>query len=134
MDFDSTEFDLARELGVERIELYTEPYAKAFGCHGWYSTRAADAPIAHEMHGRSTDRGTQEMTSKFAEAARRASELGLEINAGHDLNLENLAALIRAAPMIAEVSIGHALIADALEFGMANAIQKYLNVIREATK
>ncbi|HQY87829.1 MAG TPA: pyridoxine 5'-phosphate synthase [Tepidisphaeraceae bacterium] len=105
MDFDSTEVHFARELGAERIELYTEPFAKS-----------------------------PALAMQFGEATRKAIALGLGVNAGHDLNLENLGVLLKAAPMIAEVSIGHALIGDALEFGLAGAIKKYLSVIREATK
>jgi pyridoxine 5-phosphate synthase len=104
MDFDSTEFPLARRLGADRVELYTEPYAKRF------AAGETDAAV-----------------SDFADAARRAVDAGLDVNAGHDLNLHNLAPLIRAAPAIREVSIGHALIADALEHGLADTVRRYLS-------
>lgn len=104
MDFDSPDFSLAKQIGAKRIELYTEPYARIF------------------PHDRS-------IVKKFADAAKRAIDLGLEVNAGHDLNLENLGPLIEAAPEISEVSIGHALIADALEFGIAETVKKYLRAI-----
>src|SRR5262249_2373607 len=81
----------ARALGADRIELYTGPYAHAFG------TRDSKAILA--MH---------------REAAHVAREEGLEINAGHDLNLDNIPAYVRAVKGLAEVSIGHALISDAL--------------------
>ena len=93
---------LAKELGADRIELYTEPYAAAFAAG---DSRAADP---------------------YAAAARKAVESGLEVNAGHDLNLANLPPFLLAVPQVAEVSIGHALIADALEFGLAETVRKYL--------
>lgn len=94
---------MARELGADRVELYTEPYAAAFS-----AGRAAES-IA--LYGRAT-------------AAARAAGLG--VNAGHDLNLHNLARFLHGAGPIDEVSIGHALIADALELGMAGAVRRYL--------
>ena len=92
----------AADLGADRIELYTEPYAADFLKRG---------PAA---------------TGPFATAAEKAAEAGLAVNAGHDLNLPNLAALADAIPNLAEVSIGHALIADALEFGLADTVRQYL--------
>jgi pyridoxine 5-phosphate synthase len=94
---------VARDLGADRVELYTEPYAAAAA-----AGRAAES-IA--LYGR-------------AAAAARAAGLG--VNAGHDLNLDNLAAFVRGAGPIDEVSIGHALIADALELGMAETVRRYL--------
>jgi len=94
--------DLAKHLGVERVELYTEPYAAQFA--------AGDADAA----------------KPFAAAARRAQELGLGVNAGHDLNLQNLPLFVRVVPNVLEVSIGHALIADALEFGLPETVTRYL--------
>ena len=94
--------DLVTLLGVDRVELYTEPYAAAFA------------------------RGEADAADVYAAAARRAFELGLGVNAGHDLNLHNLAPFLRAVPNVAEVSIGHALIADALEFGLADTVRRYL--------
>jgi pyridoxine 5-phosphate synthase len=96
----------AAEVGADRIELYTEPYASAF------------------------DRGTAESgVAPFAETARRAAEFGLGVNAGHDLSRENLPVFLEAVPGVAEVSIGHALIADALEMGYAAAVRAYLAAI-----
>lgn len=94
---------MARDLGADRVELYTEPYAAAFA-----AGRAAES-IA--VYGRAT-------------AAARGAGLG--VNAGHDLNLHNLARFLHGAGPIDEVSIGHALIADALELGMAGAVRRYL--------
>ncbi len=87
--------------GTERIELYTEPFASLFN---------TDAPAAVEP---------------FVNAARIARDLGLGINAGHDLNLDNLRYFHQNIPWIEEVSIGHALIADALYLGLENSIQMY---------
>ena len=96
----------AKNIGADRIELYTEPYALAFG----------GEHISEELR-------------KYQAAADAASKVGLGINAGHDLNLENLGFFLRSVPGIMEVSIGHALISDALEFGLAKAVQKYLDAI-----
>lgn len=87
--------------GTDRIELYTEPYASGFN---------ADAASA---------------IAPFIRAAELAKEAGLGINAGHDLNLENLAYFHRNIPWILEVSIGHALISDAIYLGLENTIQMY---------
>ncbi len=94
---------VARELGAERIELYTEPYAVAA------QTAAAADSIA-----------------RYAEAAHAARHVGLGVNAGHDLNLQNLSAFLQGVGRVDEVSIGHALIADALELGIAEATRRYL--------
>lgn len=92
--------------GCDRVELYTEPYASAY-----HNDRIkAVAP--------------------FIETAKTAHECGLEINAGHDLNLENLRYFIEAIPWTAEVSIGHALISDALYLGLETTIREYLAQIR----
>jgi pyridoxine 5-phosphate synthase len=96
----------AADLGADRIELYTEPYARAFG------TGEQDAVLR-----------------RYVESARAAQAAGLGVNAGHDLNLGNLAVFVRAVPNVLEVSIGHALIADALEFGLGGAVRKYLDAI-----
>jgi pyridoxine 5-phosphate synthase len=98
-----------RALGADRIELYTESYASAYGT-------ASEA----------------EVRSRFAATAQAALALGLGVNAGHDLNRDNLTAFLREVPGVAEVSIGHALIADALELGYTATILDYLRCIREA--
>jgi len=89
-------------LGVDRIELYTEPYASAFA------------------------RGDKNAAAPYTAAAKRAGEVGLAVNAGHDLNLPNLPPFLQQVPNVLEVSVGHALIADALEFGLPNTVGKYL--------
>lgn len=96
----------ARALGADRVELYTEPYARAFGAPG------QDAVLA-----------------RYRAAALAAGRAGLGVNAGHDLNRGNLPAFLQAVPGVQEVSIGHALIADALEFGMAQTVRLYLDAI-----
>ena len=92
----------AAKTGTDRIELYTESYAKGFAAG---EKESAVAP--------------------FVTAAAVAKELGIGINAGHDLDRNNLAYLIKAIPYIDEVSIGHALICDALYLGLENTIQLY---------
>ena len=98
-----------REVGADRVELYTESYARAHG------TSSEPAVLA-----------------RFAAAARAAQREGLGINAGHDLNRANLADFLRGVPGVQEVSIGHALIADTLEMGITEAVRRYLNCIHEA--
>lgn len=93
--------DAAREIGTDRVELYTEPYATN------YPT------------------GPDEAIKEFVLAANHARELGIGLNAGHDLNLQNLHFLKEKIPFLAEVSIGHALISDALYYGLQNTIQMY---------
>ena len=99
----------AAELGADRVELYTEPYAQRFG--------TPEEPGA---------------LRQYAMAAEAALAAGLGVNAGHDLNRANLAPFLATVPGVDEVSIGHALIADALEFGLAAAVRMYLAEIRRA--
>ena len=97
----------AAGLGADRIELYTEPYARAFG------TAEQEAVLG-----------------RYAEAARAARRSELGVNAGHDLSMSNLPSFLRTVPKVLEVSIGHALISDALELGLAEAVRQYLGAIR----
>ena len=99
----------ARAIGADRVELYTESYAQAHGTPAQAERLAA-----------------------YAAAARAALAAGLGVNAGHDLNRANLADFLRAVPGVAEVSIGHALIADALEFGMLETVRAYRRCIDAA--
>jgi pyridoxine 5-phosphate synthase len=108
MDADAEAMALARAIGADRVELYTEPFAAAHG------TAQQAAQLA-----------------RFAGAARAAQVAGLGVNAGHDLSLDNLATLVAALPALAEVSIGHALIADALEQGYPATVRAYLAAIAE---
>lgn len=105
MEADPEQIHRAREIGAERIELYTEPYAAAF-------QRGDVEPVFQH----------------YAIAAQTAQALGLGVNAGHDLNLQNLGKFC-SIPGILEVSIGHALIADALEMGLSMAVKAYLQVL-----
>jgi pyridoxine 5-phosphate synthase len=97
----------ARTLGADRVELYTEPYARAHGT-------AAQA----------------QSLADYATAARAAVACGLGVNAGHDLNQDNLPDFIANVPGVLEVSIGHALIADAIEHGLARTVEGYTAAIR----
>jgi pyridoxine 5-phosphate synthase len=105
VDYDQPDLALARDLGADRVELYTEPYA--------------------EHHG--TARG-REILDGFRAAAARAQAAGLGVNAGHDLNLANLGDFL-TIPGILEVSIGHALTVECLEHGVATVIPRYLAII-----
>jgi pyridoxine 5-phosphate synthase len=102
---------MARDLGVDRVELYTEPYAAAF-----------------------VDGRASESIALYRKAAAAARTAGLGVNAGHDLNLHNLARFLHEAGPIDEVSIGHALIADALELGMAAAVGRYLQACTSTSR
>ena len=98
---------VAASLGADRVELYTEPYARAFGT----------PDEAREL-------------ARYRRAAEAAQRAGLGVNAGHDLNLANLPPFLAAVPGVDEVSIGHALIADALELGLATAVRRYVAAAR----
>jgi len=106
VDPDVVAIEGAAETRTNRIELYTEPYATLYPIE---RTKAVEP---------------------FMEAAKAAKKMGIEVNAGHDLNLENLNYLYKHIPHLAEVSIGHALIADALYLGLETTIQKYLACLR----
>jgi pyridoxine 5-phosphate synthase len=97
----------AADTGAQRVELYTGPYAAMYD---------DPAGAAREV----------ELLGKTADAAKA---LGLDINAGHDLTVDNLPAFIKRVPWLAEVSIGHGITADALEFGMAEAVQRFLGAL-----
>jgi pyridoxine 5-phosphate synthase len=103
MDADARAIPLAKAVGADRVELYTEPYAAAWGT---------------PQHA--------EQLRRFAAAAQAAHAAGLGVNAGHDLNRDNLPDFLAAVPGVLEVSIGHALVADALELGYAATVRAYL--------
>ncbi len=105
MDPDCAQISLAKAIGADRIELYTGPYAEVFA-HG------DSAAIARSLE-------------QHAAACAHADALGLGVNAGHDLNLHNLPALVQALPALAEVSIGHALTVDALHLGLKATLAAY---------
>jgi pyridoxine 5-phosphate synthase len=108
MDAEPAQMAAAKAVGADRVELYTEPYAAA-----WHSPQRAA------------------QLERFRVAAQAALDAGLGVNAGHDLNRDNLTAFLRAVPGVSEVSIGHALIADALELGYAATIADYNRCIEE---
>ena len=110
MDPDAEQIERARRSDADRIELYTGPYADV----------AAQRGLRHG--------DTTACLRRYRDAARRASALGLGVNAGHDLDRANLPAFL-AIGDIAEVSIGHALIADALVFGLAATVRRYAAIV-----
>ena len=112
MDTDLRQIDRAAAIGAERIELYTGPFAEAVRAHGVDSAEAGAS------------------FASFARAARHAQFVGLGVNAGHDLDLVNLQ-LFRRIDEVLEVSIGHALIGDALRIGLPAAVSAYLEVLRQ---
>lgn len=105
MDDDPAPMGLAKDVGADRIELYTGPYAEAF------------------QEGRA-----EYSLNRYRMAAEAALEVGLEVNAGHDLNLENLGPFLDTVPGVKEVSIGHALTVDALEMGWTTAVRRYADI------
>ena len=111
MDADVEQISLVPDTGAERIELYTEPYATAY---------------------REND-NLDSVWQQFADAAKKAQSLGLGVNAGHDLNLNNLAKFC-AIPDILEVSIGHALTAEALEMGFSQTVKEYIKILDSAAQ
>jgi len=106
VDADTRMIEGAKKIGADRIELYTEPYAA-----GYHANR-------------------EKVVKPYIVAANLAHELGLGINAGHDLDLKNLSYLKQSIPNLDEVSIGHALVCDALYFGLENTIQLYLRELQ----
>ncbi len=99
----------AAHLGFDAVELYTESYAKHYG---------GSVP-------------TSELLSPYVDTARVATDLGLLVNAGHDLNLANLGALHQHIPWLHEVSIGHALVSDALYLGLENTVRLYARILQK---
>lgn len=107
--FSKMDAKILKEIGIHRIELYTEAFAENF--------KGPDSV---------------DVISSYIEAAKVAREAGLGINAGHDLTSENLRVLVRHIPWVDEVSIGHALVCDALRVGMASAVKMYLDALKPA--
>lgn len=106
MDPVEEQLTLAQQLGADRIEFYTGPYA--------------------DHHGAKEGKA---ILASFAQAARHAASLGLGINAGHDLNQDNLADFCRRVPEVAEVSIGHAIVSEALWLGLGETIRRYRRIL-----
>jgi pyridoxine 5-phosphate synthase len=109
MDAEPSHMAWAKSVGADRVELYTEPFAAAWG------TPAQSTQL-----------------ERFAKAAQAALDAGMGVNAGHDLNRDNLTAFLKRVLGVQEVSIGHALIADALELGYSATIATYLRCIHAA--
>jgi pyridoxine 5-phosphate synthase len=99
--------EMAKKIGADRIELYTEPYASAF----------------------SSKNTLESVTAKFAASAAAADKIGLGVNAGHDLNLDNIGFFCKNVKPVMEVSIGHALIADAIDMGLAATVKAYIKIL-----
>lgn len=108
---DAEQIRYAKKLGADRIELFTGPYAKEFG-----------TPAGEEILG------------AHREAAALARKIGLGVNAGHDLDLKNLLTYVKAVKGLKEVSIGHALISDALYVGLKNSVKAYLKALDSRTR
>ena len=109
LDYDA-DMSMAAKTGTDAIELYTEPYAQAFA-----------------------SRDT-EILNLYAQAAQQAHQFGLQVHAGHDLNLENLSAFFAAVPEILEVSIGHAFTAEALWLGIEETTKQYLDITQQVNR
>jgi pyridoxine 5-phosphate synthase len=107
LDPDLAQVAAAAKVGTDRIELYTAPYAEAFGTSAQASVLAS-----------------------YREAARLAQSLGLGVNAGHDLSLLNLGAFLSEVPDVLEVSIGHAFICESLDYTLEGTLERYLAIIR----
>ena len=101
METDVAKIEVAKEIGTDRIELYTEPYARHY------------------------PQNRQQAIAPFVAAAKHASHIGLQLNAGHDLSLKNLRYFHENIPDVLEVSIGHALVCDALYLGLQKTIRRY---------
>lgn len=101
--------EAVKAVGADRIELYTESFARA------YADRARNQPVLHEG------------LEAYRETADKARALGIGVNAGHDLNLQNLATFLEYCP-VDEVSIGHALVVESLEMGMSEVLRRYLEI------
>lgn len=104
IDSDISQLDAAKDIGVDRVEIYTGPFAEAF------------------------EKNDEKTLASYRAAIEYANEINIEVNAGHDLNLKNLATLLSYGD-IKEVSIGHALISESLIYGIENTIQKYIKII-----
>jgi pyridoxine 5-phosphate synthase len=107
VDTDLDNLVAAKEVGTDRVEMYTKPYSDLYPTH------------------------PEEAVEPFVACARRAMELGLGVNAGHDLSLDNLAYLHKRIPDLAEVSIGHAVICEALYLGFETVVHRYLDILRK---
>ena len=110
IDTDLKMIEAAKETGTDRVELYTEEFAGQFAI------------------------GNKKAIIPYVKAAELAREIGLDINAGHDLSLDNISFFVEQIPFLKEVSIGHALIAESLYFGLENVINQYLYKLQSTSK
>jgi pyridoxine 5-phosphate synthase len=110
IDTDLKMIEAAKETGTDRVELYTEEFAGQFAI------------------------GNKKAIIPYVKAAELAREIGLDINAGHDLSLDNISFFVEQIPFLKEVSIGHALIAESLYFGLENVINQYLYKLQSASR
>lgn len=110
VDTDLNFIEAAKVTGADRIELYTESYAVNF------------------------EKGNKKEINKYVDASDFANNIGLGVNAGHDLNLENISFFVKEIPFLDEVSIGHAIICESLYLGLENVINMYLQKINNAIK
>lgn len=108
-DINADDLKLAAKMGADRVELYTDAYAKDYEANR-----------------------LKEGVTPYLEAGKRALEVGLEVNAGHALSLDNLSYLVENLPFIKEVSIGHALICEALKSGLIPIVKKYLKILNHS--
>jgi pyridoxine 5-phosphate synthase len=152
MDAEPEQMAAARALGADRVELYTEPYAAAhtaaytaahtaaYAAAAGPTSNAADAaagthcpPCSSAATPNATaSAALRAQLQRYAATAQAALDAGLGVNAGHDLNRANLSDFLRQVPGVREVSIGHALIADALDLGYSATVRAYLRCIEEA--
>jgi pyridoxine 5-phosphate synthase len=109
LDPDPRQVEAAAAVGADRIELYTEGWARAFG---------------------TSDSGR--VLASYADAARRAQALGLGVNAGHDLTLQNLGPFLEAVPRVLEVSIGHAFVCEAFDHTLEGTVERYVRIVERA--
>ena len=108
MDPLPVQIDIAKSIGADRVELYTEPYARTYG-----------------------GEESNEIWSRFERAATHARDIGLGVNAGHDLNLQNLTRFLEI-PGILEVSIGHAIVVESFDYGFEGTLERYLKIVGES--
>lgn len=127
MDPDPSQMQFCKELGVDRVELYTEQFARDFAqVLGAWPQYDAKGQGVGKMHEQNSHQALSNALKPYIECAQQAHRLGLGVNAGHDLNAQNIQAFLAHVPHVLELSIGHAFMADALELGYAQAVQHYL--------
>ena len=135
---DEGQYQALEDIRPHRVEFYTESYANESQSLPKRQSRldipshTNESPSLHTNESRSLPKRQNRTLSLYRKCADRVLDLGIELNAGHDLNRDNLLALLRALPEIKEVSIGQALVSDALEMGFQSSIESYLQIIDKA--